>query len=103
MWLARQDTLFGTDVPPITEQAVTSMVRMEGFPFAPLATLTGIEFHLSAADAEWQAICGKSRSSLEGMMQHLRNRAGILLNPLAAITPQQAHLTTQAEAKATVL
>ena len=101
--LARQDTLFETASIPMTKQAIISMVRTERFPFAPLATLTGIEIHLSAADSEWQAICGKSRSSLDGMMQNLRNQATKLLDPLAATTSQGPHLTTQTDAKAILL
>ena len=101
--LARQDTLLETDNLPMTKQAIISMVRTERFPFGPLATLTGIEFHLSTADPEWLAIRGRNRSSLDGMMQNLRNQATKLLNPLAATTPQQPHLTTQTEANTILL
>ena len=103
VWLARQDTLFGTENLPMTKQAITSMVQTERFPFAPLATLTGIEFHLSAADPEWQAISGRSRSSLDGLMQHLRNQALNLLDPLAATAPQQPDLAIQPEVNAILL
>ena len=88
----------------MTEQAIVSMVRTEDFPFGPLAKLAGIEFHLSAADPEWQAISGRSRSSFDGRMQHLRNQAQNLLEPLAATTPQQPkRSSTQIEATAKLL
>ena len=95
VWLARQANLFGEDVPAMTGQAVVLMVQNQGFPFAPLSRVAGIDLHLSAADPEWQSIRGRSRPSLDGEMQHLRNQATRLIEPLAAATPQPAHLTPQ--------
>ncbi len=103
VWLAREDTLFGTDSPPMTEQAITSMIQAEVFPFAPLATLVGIDFHLSTTDPEWQAISGGSRSSLDGRMQHLRNQAQQLLGPLAAATPEQPGHFTETKSRVMLL
>ena len=101
--LARQDTLFGTEELPMTKQAILSMLRTEGFPFGPLAKLAGIEFHLSATDPEWLTVCGKSRASLDGRMQHLRNQAADLLEPLATTPPEQPSVTAQTEARVTLL
>ena len=103
VWLARRDTLFGTESLPMAEQAIASMIRTEGFPFRPLASLTGIDSQLSAEDPAWLAVCNSSSSSLDGRMQHLRNQATRLLDPLAANTLQQPSLTIQAKAAATVL
>ena len=86
----------------MTEQAITSMVRVEAFPFAPLATLAGIEFHLSASDPEWQAISGRSRSSLDGTMQNLRNQATRLVDQLTAATPQP-RATTEPDTRVVLL
>ena len=87
----------------MTEQAITSMIRQEAFPFAPLATLVGIDFHLATTDPDWQATAGRSRSSLDGRMQHLRKQAQQLLGPLAATTPEQPGHITETKSRVTLL
>ena len=87
----------------MTEQAITSMIQAGVFPFAPLATLVGIDFHLSTTDPDWQATSGRSRSSLDGRMQHLRNQAQQLLDPLAAATPEKPGHITETESRVTLL
>ena len=102
VWLARRDALFGTDNFPITGQAVTSMIQTEAFPFAPLANLLGIDFQLSAADPEWQAVASKSRPSLDGMLQQLRHQAEPLVDRLATATQYQPHLVAGTRVQITV-
>ncbi len=103
VWLARQATLFGGEVPSMTGQAILSMISDEGFPFRPLSGLSGVDFPLSADDPEWLSICGRSRPALDGVMRHLHGEAERLVSRLAAIEPYQSPSISALEPETTLL
>lgn len=103
VWLARRENMFGGDGIPMTGQALTSMARTEGYPFAPLARLVGGNVVLSGNDPDWLDARGRTTPFLDGRMQHLRNQAAKLVGPLHAASPRPIHRTTEIKTKVTVL
>ena len=102
IWLARRSTLFEEQQPPMTSNTAKSMIETEGYPFAPLATLVGVDIHLSITDPDWQKVAGKTRASQDGIMQTLRNQASQLLGPLTT-KPDQDGTTVGIESQAKLL
>ena len=75
-----------TALPAEAEQAfhaVTGMIQALGYPFAPLRSLVGVDFRLSATDPEWLEVKDRTPHSLDNRIHHLRHQADTLLHALA--------------------
>ncbi len=104
LWLAGQRYLLdGEPPPPMSSAVVTAMVSAHGYPFGPLAKLVGTDFHLSPTDPDWATVCNKPRTSLDGMMQTLRNQADSLVHALSDETSDTSERTPDPQVRAILL